>query len=232
MDSKRLKTFLTERGHFDLFQDFVALPATPAAPSVASTSPAKALLFTFFWRTFEKTICQDASVTQKVKPFKAAKSSQPTKRARYIKCLGDHGTAACTHNKDTDRLPACVLCKSSDYTANYLGCPRAPKRKIIPENNKKSPPAVPKARARDFRKYFIRQNEGEPRKDPPKIVSNDTSTEDIKVLLSVITSVIGELARFAKKFKGAVNPVEKIIFLAEHASFVEAFKIIQFNPSK
>ncbi|GBP93651.1 hypothetical protein EVAR_66721_1 [Eumeta japonica] len=30
-------------------------------------------------------------------------------RARYVKCLGDHGTAACTRNKDTDGPPACVL---------------------------------------------------------------------------------------------------------------------------
>ncbi|GBP26109.1 hypothetical protein EVAR_15122_1 [Eumeta japonica] len=56
-------------------------------------------------------------------------------RARYIKCLGDYGTAAYTRNKDTDGAPACALCKSSGHTADYLGCPRAPKRKIIHNNN-------------------------------------------------------------------------------------------------
>ncbi|GBP00713.1 hypothetical protein EVAR_76955_1 [Eumeta japonica] len=59
-------------------------------------------------------------------------------RARCVKCLGDHGTAACTRNKDTDGPPACVLCKSSGHTANYLGCPRAPKR--ITPLKIKSPP--------------------------------------------------------------------------------------------
>ncbi|GBP07168.1 hypothetical protein EVAR_92074_1 [Eumeta japonica] len=64
-----------------------------------------------------------------------------------------------------------------------------------------------------------------PRKDPPKNFLNDTSTENIKVLLSVITSVdIGELVLLAKKFKGAASPVEKIIVLVEHASLVETIK--------
>ncbi|GBP34803.1 hypothetical protein EVAR_21868_1 [Eumeta japonica] len=58
-----------------------------------------------------------------------------------------------------------------------------------------------------------------------KNVSNDTSIEDIKALLSVITSIdIGELALFAKKFKAAANTVKKIIVLGEHASFVKAIK--------
>ncbi|GBP02271.1 hypothetical protein EVAR_85384_1 [Eumeta japonica] len=47
--------------------------------------------------------------------------------ARCVKCLGDHGTAQCTRNKDTDGPPACVLCKQKGHTANYLGCPRAPR---------------------------------------------------------------------------------------------------------
>ncbi|GBP95902.1 hypothetical protein EVAR_83542_1 [Eumeta japonica] len=62
-------------------------------------------------------------------------------RARCVKCLGDHGTAACTRNKDTDGPPACVLCKSSGHTANYLGCPRAPKRNTTQKNKTPSPPA-------------------------------------------------------------------------------------------
>ncbi|GBP58708.1 Nucleic-acid-binding protein from transposon X-element [Eumeta japonica] len=53
--------------------------------------------------------------------------------ARCVKCLGDHGTAQCTRNKDTDGPPACVLCKQKGHTANYLGCPRAPKRAPSPE---------------------------------------------------------------------------------------------------
>ncbi|GBP82703.1 hypothetical protein EVAR_64591_1 [Eumeta japonica] len=44
-------------------------------------------------------------------------------RVRCVKCLGDHGTAACARNKDSDGPPTCVLCKSSVNTTNYLGCP-------------------------------------------------------------------------------------------------------------
>ncbi|GBP62111.1 hypothetical protein EVAR_53889_1 [Eumeta japonica] len=51
------------------------------------------------------------------------------------------------------------------------------------------------------------------------------STEDIKVLLLAISSIdIGELTFLAKKFKAAANPVEKIIDLAVHASFVKAIQ--------
>ncbi|GBP82704.1 hypothetical protein EVAR_64592_1 [Eumeta japonica] len=63
------------------------------------------------------------------------------------------------------------------------------------------------------------------RKNPPNNVPNVTSTEDIKILLSVINSIdIDELALLTKKFKAAANPVEKIIILAEHTSLVETIK--------
>ncbi|GBP25798.1 hypothetical protein EVAR_94817_1 [Eumeta japonica] len=68
-----------------------------------------------------------------------------TKRELLIikACLGDHGTVTRKRNKKTDGPPACVLCKTSGHTAYYLGCPGAPKRKIIipkNNNNKNSPP--------------------------------------------------------------------------------------------
>ncbi|GBP62760.1 hypothetical protein EVAR_51712_1 [Eumeta japonica] len=40
--------------------------------------------------------------------------------ARCVKCLRDYGTAACTPNRETDGPPACVRCKSSGHTVNYL----------------------------------------------------------------------------------------------------------------
>ncbi|GBP67923.1 Nucleic-acid-binding protein from transposon X-element [Eumeta japonica] len=58
--------------------------------------------------------------------------------ARCVKCLGDHGTAQCTRNKDTDGPPACVLCKQKGHTANYLGCPRAPKRTPPPRRPRRA----------------------------------------------------------------------------------------------
>ncbi|GBP47837.1 hypothetical protein EVAR_43528_1 [Eumeta japonica] len=38
---------------------------------------------------------------------------------RCVKCLGDHGTAQCTRNKDTDGPPACVPCKQKGHTATF-----------------------------------------------------------------------------------------------------------------
>ncbi|KAL0810717.1 hypothetical protein ABMA28_010041 [Loxostege sticticalis] len=49
-------------------------------------------------------------------------------RPRCVKCLGDHGTADCSRQKDTaTEPPACVLCGQVGHTANYRGCPRAPR---------------------------------------------------------------------------------------------------------
>ncbi|GBP94492.1 hypothetical protein EVAR_65852_1 [Eumeta japonica] len=50
-------------------------------------------------------------------------------------CLGDHGTVACTRDKDADGPPACALCNTSGHTANYLGSPRAPKKYPLPNRN-------------------------------------------------------------------------------------------------
>ncbi|GBP64562.1 hypothetical protein EVAR_89608_1 [Eumeta japonica] len=73
-------------------------------------------------------------------------------RARCVKCLGDHGTAA-TRNKDTDGPPACVLYKSSGHTANYLGCPRAPE-----EHNKIKLPLRPLKPRRQAPARAVTQN--------------------------------------------------------------------------
>ncbi|GBP31284.1 hypothetical protein EVAR_31409_1 [Eumeta japonica] len=95
-------------------------------------------------------------------------------RARCVKCLGDHGTAASTRNKDTDGPPAGVLCKSSGHTANYLGCPLSSKRKIntINNNNINPPPiraplappaqAAPSTHTCGHRKHILRKNTFEP----------------------------------------------------------------------
>ncbi|GBP33348.1 hypothetical protein EVAR_30938_1 [Eumeta japonica] len=116
------------------------------------------------YRQTSKSNSQDAPASQNTKISKPANSSQTKKvikakaptaakvatdeadviasRARCIKCLADHGTTACTRNKDRDGPPACVLCKSAGHIANYLGCPRAPKRKPTQiNNNKKASPS-------------------------------------------------------------------------------------------
>lgn len=65
-------------------------------------------------------------------------------RPRCVKCLGDHATRACTKSKDTP--PSCVLCRQTGHTANFGGCPMAPKKRRIvrPEttNKTKGPVAI------------------------------------------------------------------------------------------
>ncbi|GBP25702.1 Nucleic-acid-binding protein from transposon X-element [Eumeta japonica] len=77
--------------------------------------------------------------------------------ARCVKCLGDHGTAQCTRNKDTDGPPACVLCKQKGHTANYLGCPRAPKDPLHP---RRPCDAAPSACARSLGYIQLRPSGG------------------------------------------------------------------------
>lgn len=51
-------------------------------------------------------------------------------KPRCVKCLGDHGTAACPRPKDRAQCtepPSCVLCGEQGHTANYRGCPKAPR---------------------------------------------------------------------------------------------------------
>ncbi|GBP68748.1 hypothetical protein EVAR_99018_1 [Eumeta japonica] len=129
----------------------------------------------------------------------------------------------------TDGPPACVLCKSSGHTANYLGCPRAPKRENAHSNinnNKTLPPPVKPRRAE--RPRAVTQNLSYAkataglRKDPS---TNIAPSENIKALMSVISIIdIGEIVLLTNKFKAAANLVEKILILAEYAPLVEAIK--------
>lgn len=48
-------------------------------------------------------------------------------RPRCVKCLGDHGTADCKRSRDDPTPPSCVLCNAEGHTANYRGCPKAPR---------------------------------------------------------------------------------------------------------
>ncbi|GBP33995.1 Nucleic-acid-binding protein from transposon X-element [Eumeta japonica] len=141
--------------------------------------------------------------------------------ARCVKCLGDHGTAQCTRNKDTDGPPACVLCKQKGHTANYLGCPRAAKRPPPPE---KAVPRRAPARAVSAAFSYARAAAG-PRNAPPAAKVTETSADDLSQLMSIINIIdTSELAILAKKFRSAANPTEKLLCLVEHASLVEAIK--------
>ncbi|GBP52255.1 hypothetical protein EVAR_83116_1 [Eumeta japonica] len=153
-------------------------------------------------------------------------------RVRCVKCLGHHGTTACTRNKNTDGPPACVLCKLAGHTANYLGCSRAPKRKSIQINyNKKAPRYKFRSRRAEHPRawsqiiYPTRKQQRIPQDPPTNRAPITSSTEDIRALMSMISIIdIGEIVLLAKKFKAAANPEEKILILAEEAPLMEAIK--------
>lgn len=58
---------------------------------------------------------------------------------RCVKCAGQHSTSECTRTRDDPTPPKCVLCGNSGHTANYRGCPKAPKAA-------KKPGRIPPAR--------------------------------------------------------------------------------------
>ncbi|GBP11630.1 Nucleic-acid-binding protein from transposon X-element [Eumeta japonica] len=113
--------------------------------------------------------------------------------ARCVKCLGNHGTAQCTRNKDTDEPP--------------------PAEKAAP---RRAP-----ARAFSSTLSYARAAAG-PRNVPPAAKHNQTSADDLSHLMSIISIIdTNELAILAKKFCTAANPTEKLICLIEHALPVE-----------
>lgn len=75
-------------------------------------------------------------------------------KPRCVKCLGDHGTSDCVRTKDTPEPPSCVLCGTEGHTANYRGCPKAPRSTKgttrRPPANPRGPQPKVKANARPF----------------------------------------------------------------------------------
>ncbi|GBP76628.1 hypothetical protein EVAR_54589_1 [Eumeta japonica] len=103
--------------------------------------------------------------------------------------------------------------------SSYLGYPQAPKRKIIPKimitikkSSRSLKPRQALACAVSANILYAKMTAGL-YKDPSKNVSKDTSTEDVTVLLSVITSInIGELTLLAKNSRLSRIPWKKLLF--------------------
>ncbi|GFX61636.1 nucleic-acid-binding protein from transposon X-element [Trichonephila clavipes] len=56
-----------------------------------------------------------------------------TRAPRCVKCAGAHLAKECT--KPIDQKPKCCLCEG-EHPASFLGCPRNPRNKVIPESDK------------------------------------------------------------------------------------------------
>ncbi|GBP81162.1 hypothetical protein EVAR_25088_1 [Eumeta japonica] len=84
-------------------------------------------------RSFSSTIitAKEIASLAEINPV-LRQSDLEERNARCVKCLGNHGITQCTRNKDRDQLPACVLSKEKGHTADYLRCPRAPKKAPAP----------------------------------------------------------------------------------------------------
>lgn len=95
-------------------------------------------------------------------------------KPRCVKCLGDHGTPDCPRPKDRSLCtepPSCVLCRASGHTANYRGCPKAPR---------KNPGVVKRPSAAQL-----------PRAQPPVMTSQDFPSLRSRPALSGFSIIAG-----------------------------------------
>ncbi|GBP10325.1 hypothetical protein EVAR_5392_1 [Eumeta japonica] len=108
------------------------------------------------------------------------------------------------NNKDTDGPPACVLCKQKATTANYLGCPRAPKE-----------PPPEKAARRSISARSSRPRIATPERRPDRVTprppqNTSTSADDLSQLMSVITVIDTSELRDPRKIPHRREPDGKI----------------------
>ncbi|GBP74838.1 hypothetical protein EVAR_55108_1 [Eumeta japonica] len=146
-------------------------------------------------------------------------SKNCSNQARRVTYLGDHGTVQCTRDKDTDGLPACVLCKSS-HTANYLGCPSASKRAPVPQKNS-LPSAIVVPRRPPSCVYFDAElrphSGGTPQRSASSNQRQSSAANGLKQLMLIISIMdTNELAILAKKYRPAVSSIEKSINRVVH----------------
>ncbi|GBP95472.1 Nucleic-acid-binding protein from transposon X-element [Eumeta japonica] len=71
---------------------------------------------------------------------------------RCVKCLVPHWTRDCPLTRDSEEKPSCVNC-GQNHTANYRGCPKAPK--FVPKHrpNFKRPSTTPSAPPRNLQNF-------------------------------------------------------------------------------
>ncbi|GBP22426.1 hypothetical protein EVAR_78602_1 [Eumeta japonica] len=138
-------------------------------------------------------------------------------------CLGDHGTAQCTYNKDTDG-PACVpvnrrAIRPTTLDARVLQRDPPPEKAVLRRAPARAQSGIQLARAA-----------AGPRNAPAAAKNSATSADDLSQLMSIITVIDTSELMILAKIPCRREPDGKLLCLVEHASLVEAIKISFNNP--
>lgn len=151
-----------------------------------------------------------------------------TAPARCVKCLAPHATRECTRTRDDPTPPACVLCGQSGHTANYRGCPRAPKprpptkrgpaqtpsrpaKPVPPPRTAANFPALPKTKPATETPAPAAWG---PKKSPPAQTAS-TSFLPESVNFKELTTLIN-------KYKKCTSVLERLQVLCDHSDVVQA----------
>ncbi|GBP86552.1 Nucleic-acid-binding protein from transposon X-element [Eumeta japonica] len=160
---------------------------------------------------------------------------------RCVKCLDPHWTKECTRTRDSEGKPACCNC-GSDHTANYGGCPAAPKPKPKSSYNKniKSPTDITSVgrislsrtkqrKQTDSTDSADETNRKVPQKQPTRQTGTAASAlgDDIGTIMSILQVVrSAEVADLAAKFRKAKHGVDRLKIIQENQELLSKLENI------
>ncbi|GBP52998.1 RNA-directed DNA polymerase from mobile element jockey [Eumeta japonica] len=132
---------------------------------------------------------------------------------RCVKCLVPHWTRDCPLSRDSAEKPSCVNC-GQNHTANYRGCPKAPK--FISKNrpNTKRPSYAPPLPG-----IWEAQRPPPPGPPPPAsaIAGSSSFGEDIQTVMAVLRAVSSlEISEFAAQLQACKNTEKKLLVLVRY----------------
>ncbi|GBP67632.1 Nucleic-acid-binding protein from transposon X-element [Eumeta japonica] len=141
---------------------------------------------------------------------------------RCVKCLVPHRTRECPLTRESGEKPFCVNC-GQQHTANYRGCPKAPK--FNPQNrpNPNRPKSRPIAPPRDLNNFpDLPGNKPSPLLPPlapPPLLPTPTAGtssfgEDVQTVMAVLRAVSSsEISEFARDLRACRSVDEKVLVL-------------------
>ncbi|GBP36322.1 Nucleic-acid-binding protein from transposon X-element [Eumeta japonica] len=163
---------------------------------------------------------------------------------RCVKCLVPHWTKDCDRSKESGGKPSCCNC-GKDHTANYGGCPEAPRPKPVKFRNlnrSNVPTNRPRAGGRISRpaplpdtnkwknplpwvnpKAISEPNGRESPTHPPRRTGAAASAlgEDINTIMSILQVVrSAEIADLAAKFRRAKHGVDRLQIILKNQELI------------